>query len=448
MTSSTHESLRTHSKRRCDGARSRSLCAAVRPELRLGRYSPEQRGSFVYARRQHYQPFGQLASIGSVKENGELVPESLEFVLPGVDGSLITTTLTENYVGRAVTLWVAYLDDNLQFVATPQIIWEGLMDQMNIQRDEKTATIQLICESRLIRWNRPAGWLYTHEHQRLIDSTDDFLNYVALMVNRVLKWGGFPVAPGHPRTPGDRDRGGKDEGHQGAEIERSRIAGGLPGRDARARVRLRNVRLCAIRCRLGEAMHGHRLRRAAARLLIAARGLSNRKVFGSLEAMVTHSSDREPIAPAFAMRGDIVLASLDTDEGESRDTIGICEAVRIASSLGIRAAWSPCLAASCAWLGASSKCRPLLLAALRDCGTTAYAVIYVIATVVINVGLSKIAQNLSGKPKARRPARRAATLLLEARSSLVSLFMVRSGPAASLPSSACQDLRTNICTSS
>jgi hypothetical protein len=48
--------------------------------------------------------------------------------------------------------------------------------------------------------------------------------------------------------------------------------------------------------------------------------------FGSLEAMVSKLLDREPIAPAFAMRGDIVIASLDTDEGESRDTIGICEA--------------------------------------------------------------------------------------------------------------------------
>jgi hypothetical protein len=48
--------------------------------------------------------------------------------------------------------------------------------------------------------------------------------------------------------------------------------------------------------------------------------------YGSLEAMVTALLGREPIAPASAMRGDIVLASLDTD-GESRDTIGICEAV-------------------------------------------------------------------------------------------------------------------------
>jgi hypothetical protein len=50
--------------------------------------------------------------------------------------------------------------------------------------------------------------------------------------------------------------------------------------------------------------------------------------FGSLEAMVSKLLEREPIAPAFAMRGDIVIASLDTDEGESRDAIGICEAAK------------------------------------------------------------------------------------------------------------------------
>jgi hypothetical protein len=49
--------------------------------------------------------------------------------------------------------------------------------------------------------------------------------------------------------------------------------------------------------------------------------------YGSLEAMVTELLGREPIAPAFAMRGDIVLACVDSVEGENRDAIGICEAV-------------------------------------------------------------------------------------------------------------------------
>jgi hypothetical protein len=49
-----------------------------------------------------------------------------------------------------------------------------------------------------VRWQKPNGWLYTHEHQRLIDTTDDFLSFVALMVNRVLKWGGWPTHVGRP----------------------------------------------------------------------------------------------------------------------------------------------------------------------------------------------------------------------------------------------------------
>jgi hypothetical protein len=162
-----------------------------------------------------YQPFGQLASIGSVRENGELVSESLEFVLSGVDPSLITTAMTENVAGRQVTLYVAMLDENLQFVATPQEFWRGLMDQMNIQREEKTATIHIVGENRLVRWQIPNGLLYTNEHQRLIDTTDDLLSFVALMVNRVLKWGGWPTHVGRPRTPGNHDNGGKDEGAPG-----------------------------------------------------------------------------------------------------------------------------------------------------------------------------------------------------------------------------------------
>jgi hypothetical protein len=50
------------------------------------------------------------------------------------------------------------------------------------------------------------------------------------------------------------------------------------------------------------------------------------KSFGSMEAMITSLVGREPIAPAFAMRGDIVIASgLDTQD-KTPDTIGICEA--------------------------------------------------------------------------------------------------------------------------
>lgn len=49
--------------------------------------------------------------------------------------------------------------------------------------------------------------------------------------------------------------------------------------------------------------------------------------YGSIEAMVTQLLEREPIHPAHAQRGDIVLASVPVAQGEAGETIGICEGV-------------------------------------------------------------------------------------------------------------------------
>lgn len=155
-----------------------------------------------------YGPLGQLGSIGPVKENGNLSPEKLEFQLSGVDSSYLTTTLTEDYHGRDVRLWVGYLDTDLVLVATPQLIWEGYMDTMQIHTDANESIITVIAENRLIRWNQSADFLYTHEHQRLFDSTDDFFNQVAVIANKVVKWGEHTARNYNPNDPRNMPSGG------------------------------------------------------------------------------------------------------------------------------------------------------------------------------------------------------------------------------------------------
>lgn len=64
------------------------------------------------------------------------------------------------------------------------------------------------------------------------------------------------------------------------------------------------------------------------------RGLSHVEAYrivaehGSLGSMITALLGRDPIAPALAMRGDIVLGTYHTNDGASRDTIGICETAK------------------------------------------------------------------------------------------------------------------------
>ncbi len=136
-----------------------------------------------------YGAIGKLGGISSVKENGNLNPEKIDYTLSGVDNSLLTTTLTENYHYRAARLWVAYVDPTtLALLHTPRLLREDRMDVMTIRTEPNVSSIVLTCENSLIRWNESAGWLYTHEHQRVFDSSDDFLDQVALLANKVVKW--------------------------------------------------------------------------------------------------------------------------------------------------------------------------------------------------------------------------------------------------------------------
>lgn len=164
-----------------------------------------------------YGALGTLGGLGPVRENGNLTPEKLEFQLSGVDNSLLSTTLTEDYHGRSAKLWVGYLNEQtLELITTPQIIWEGVMDTMSIRAEQNRSTIAMVCENHLIRWGESAGWTYTQEHQRIFDTTDDFFNQVAVLSTKIVKWGGGSVVggvDGRGRTPGPgRDRGAEERG--------------------------------------------------------------------------------------------------------------------------------------------------------------------------------------------------------------------------------------------
>lgn len=143
-----------------------------------------------------YLGFGRFGAMGDVTESGDLAPDKIEFTLNAVDSSLLTTALAENYHGRSVTVHIAYLKEDLTFVDTPFLLWEGEMDTMTITADEGALGIKLIAENRLIRWNRSSGWLYTQEHQDHLTKTgncimadaDTILDQISSTIDKTLKW--------------------------------------------------------------------------------------------------------------------------------------------------------------------------------------------------------------------------------------------------------------------
>lgn len=164
-----------------------------------------------------YKSLGRLVNVPEIAETSDLVPQAIQYTLSSQGSALppLSTALTEKYHNRTAKLYVGWLDpDNLPALRdTPYLLHEGLMDRMPLEADKNASTVYLSVESRLILWNKAAGWMYTDDHQRQLEptGTDNFFNLVNSLANKVVKWGEKTVGSGsmggggQPSPPGHFD---------------------------------------------------------------------------------------------------------------------------------------------------------------------------------------------------------------------------------------------------
>ena len=135
-----------------------------------------------------YLGVGQLGAITLAEENIEVVARPLRLTLSGVDSSLVSVTMTEVYQNRTAILYLGFVDlETNALIATPEVIWEGRMNQMTISINGQTSTITLSCEHRLRREPRIAR--YTSGDQTLVYSGDTFFDLVPQIRGYAGRWG-------------------------------------------------------------------------------------------------------------------------------------------------------------------------------------------------------------------------------------------------------------------
>lgn len=131
---------------------------------------------------------GVLGKISPVEEAAEQRQYSLSFSLSGIDTSLISTALNEDYQGRSAIAWLAFLDADNQIIADPVIAFSGLMDTMDITAG-KTAEIQVVATDRRATWEKPASLRYNDATQQSLFPGDRGLEFVEQMVEKQIVWG-------------------------------------------------------------------------------------------------------------------------------------------------------------------------------------------------------------------------------------------------------------------
>ncbi|CAB4153257.1 hypothetical protein UFOVP605_53 [uncultured Caudovirales phage] len=151
-----------------------------------------------------YLGVGQFGGIEVVQESVEVIARPVVLTLSGVETNLVSTTMTEIYQNRTATLYLGFLNvDANTLIATPEIAWEGRMNQMSISMGVATSSIRLSCEHRLRR--EPHIARYTDAEQQNEFANDKFFNLLHTINGFVGKWGTRDTGYGGTGSPNVRN---------------------------------------------------------------------------------------------------------------------------------------------------------------------------------------------------------------------------------------------------
>ena len=144
-----------------------------------------------------YTGTGNLLNIEGLDEVSDLSSRGAKITLSGLDSTILSYALTEQYQGRLVEIYWG-----VKGVSEVAEVFSGFMDQMTIRDDGQTSTIQLTVESRLIALERPIPRRYTEaSHAAVIatenninnstytQSNDSFFRWVAQLQDKQIPWG-------------------------------------------------------------------------------------------------------------------------------------------------------------------------------------------------------------------------------------------------------------------
>jgi hypothetical protein len=136
-----------------------------------------------------YLGVGQFGGIdGNVQDSLTVVARSVNLSLTGVDAAVLSSAMAGSYQGRSVVIYLGFIDpDSRAFVATPETLWEGRIDYMEVNLEQGSGSIKVSCEHRLRREPRIAR--YTDEDQQVAYPGDTFFHLLPFIAGFKSQWG-------------------------------------------------------------------------------------------------------------------------------------------------------------------------------------------------------------------------------------------------------------------
>jgi len=133
---------------------------------------------------------GHCVGFSDIEESAELQVANLTAQLSGVDQSVISAVLAEDYIDRPLRIYKGFLDANMTVIASPVLIFEGRMDSPAIEEnpDDGSCIVSVSATNAWVDFERLSGRHTNHEEQQLFFPGDMGFEFVSEITSEIT-WG-------------------------------------------------------------------------------------------------------------------------------------------------------------------------------------------------------------------------------------------------------------------
>ena len=134
-----------------------------------------------------YTSSGEIISVSTTPETGELKVEETSIQLSNINSTFISVFDDENYIDDAVNIYLGFFDSNDSFIDA-FTYFSGNIKNVEVSESNTDSTITLTCSNHWANWNLKKGRHFTDESQQRAFLNDKGLEF-AHITRQNIRWG-------------------------------------------------------------------------------------------------------------------------------------------------------------------------------------------------------------------------------------------------------------------
>ena len=123
-----------------------------------------------------YASSGEIISVNTTPETGELKVEETSIELSNINSTLISVFDDQNYIDNTVNIYLGFFDSNDSFIDA-FTYFSGNIKNVEVDESKTDSKITVTCSNHWSNWNLKQGRHFTDESQQLAFTSDKGLEY-------------------------------------------------------------------------------------------------------------------------------------------------------------------------------------------------------------------------------------------------------------------------------